>query len=61
MPRKKLEDRMIRKLSRVGGGKTYSITIPIEIIREYKWKEGQRLVVKPDKGKTIKISDWKNE
>ena len=28
---------MIRKLSRVRGGKTYSVTLPIEIIREFGW------------------------
>jgi len=61
MPRRKIEDRMIRKLSKVGGGKTYSITLPVEIIREFKWKEGQKLVVERNKGKTIKISDWKDE
>ena len=37
MGRKKIEDRSIRKLSRVGSGKTYSITLPIEIIREFGW------------------------
>lgn len=60
MSRKSLEERNIRKLSRVGGGKTYSITIPIEIVREFDWQEGQKLVVeKYGKDKRIIIEDWK--
>lgn len=60
MARKSLEDRNIRKLARVGGGKTYSITLPIEIMREFDWREGQKLVVeKYGKEKRIIIRDWK--
>jgi hypothetical protein len=60
MARKKLENRNIRKLSQVGNGKTYTITIPIEIIREFGWQRKQRLVIEKDgKNKIIKISDWK--
>jgi hypothetical protein len=33
MARKKIEDRNIRKLSRVGNGKTYTITIPIHPVK----------------------------
>ena len=56
---KKIENRPIRKLTKVGGGKTYSITIPVEIVREFGWKEKQKLVVKKHgKGKII-IEDWK--
>jgi hypothetical protein len=39
---KRIEDRNVRKLAKVGGGKTYSITIPIEIIRELGWQENKR-------------------
>ena len=46
MTRKKLEDRNTRKLAKVGGGKTYSITLPVDIIRELEWKQGQKLEVK---------------
>jgi hypothetical protein len=60
MARKSLEKRNIRKLSRVGGGKTYSITIPIEIVREFGWQEGQKLIVeKYGNKKRIIIEDWK--
>ncbi len=60
MARRKLSQRNIRKLSKMGGGKSYGITLPISFIRELKWKERQKLVVELDKRrKTIKIKDWK--
>ncbi len=56
---KKQGEQNIRKLSKVGGGATYSITLPIEIIRKFKWKEKQKLVVEADtKKKVIIIKDW---
>jgi len=60
MARKKLEERNIRKLAKVGGNKTYSLTLPIEAIREFGWKEGQKVVVEVDKKKQrFIIRDWK--
>lgn len=60
MGQRKIEDRNIRKLSRVGGGTSYSLTLPIEAIRAFGWKEKQKLEVKIDKkGKRIIIKDWK--
>jgi bifunctional DNA-binding transcriptional regulator/antitoxin component of YhaV-PrlF toxin-antitoxin module len=57
---RKQGEQNIRKLSKVGGGVTYSITLPIEIIRKFKWKEKQKLVVEADiKKKVIIIKDWK--
>ena len=50
----------IRKLAKVGGGVTYSITLPIEIVREFGWQEKQKLSVEADqKRKRIIIKDWK--
>ena len=57
MGRKSLKERNIRKLARVGGGKTYSVTIPIEMIRELKWKKGEKKVIKLE-GEKIVIEDW---
>ena len=49
----------IRKLAKVGGGNTYSLTLPIENVREFGWKEGQKVVVKADrKRKRFVIQDW---
>ncbi len=60
MPRRKLENKNIRKIIKVGGGKSYSIIIPIEMIRNLKWKEKQKVVVKI-RGKKIFIEDWKKK
>jgi len=60
MGRKKIEERNIRKLVKVGGGKTYSITLPIDLVRELEWKSGQKLTVKKY-GKGIIIRDWESE
>lgn len=49
----------IRKLAKVGGGNTYSLTLPIEDVREFGWREGQKVVVKADrKRKRFVIQDW---
>ncbi|MEA2006616.1 MAG: hypothetical protein U9O20_00430 [Patescibacteria group bacterium] len=59
MAQTKKEERITRKLQRVGRGRTYSITIPIEIIRSFGWKEKQKLVFEADKRRNvIKIRDW---
>jgi len=60
MARQKLENRNIRKLSKVGGGKTYSITLPIEYVRKLGWQKTQKVNVELDtKRKRIIIKDWK--
>ena len=46
----------IRKLTKVGG-LSLSVTLPIEIVRELKWREKQKLVVKRV-GKRVIIEDW---
>ena len=57
MVRQKLEDKNIRKLGK-SGGKSITVTLPIEIIRELKWRDGQKVVVKK-RGDGIIIVDWK--
>ncbi len=59
MSRKSLGQRSVRKLGKVGGGTSYSVTLPIEIIREFRWKEGQKLVIKKYGKNKIVIEDWK--
>ena len=56
MARRKLEDKNIRKILK--SGDSYAITIPIEIVRELKWREKQKVVVKK-RGKGVSIVDWK--
>ena len=54
--RRKLVDKNIRKIYKKSG--SYGVTIPMEIIRALKIREGQKVVVKA-KGRNIIISDWK--
>jgi len=56
MARRKLEDNHIRKI--IKSGDSYAITIPIEIMREFKWREKQKVVIKK-RGKSFSVSDWK--
>lgn len=53
---RKLQEKNIRKLTRVGKT-SISVTIPIEIVKDLKWKERQKVVVKQS-GKKIIIQDW---
>ncbi len=53
--RRKLQDRNIRKISKRKG--SYAITLPIEMIRELKWREKQKVVVKKQ-GEKLIIVDW---
>jgi hypothetical protein len=57
MARSKKEEREVRKLTKVGK-KTIAVTIPIEIVRELKWKERQKVTVKRVRGGVL-IKDWK--
>ena len=57
MARRKLQNKNVRKLTRMGGS-SIGLTLPIEIIRELKWREKQKVVVKK-RGKGILIVDWK--
>ena len=58
MSRRKLSENNIRKLSKVGGGTTYNVTILLEMVKELGWKEKQKVVFEK-KGNNILIKDWK--
>lgn len=58
MARRSLEERNIRKLTRTGGGKSISLTLPIELVRELGWRDRQKVVVRKS-GKKLIIEDWK--
>jgi hypothetical protein len=63
MARKKLKDKNIRKLTKMGGGRSMGLTLPMEIVKELKWKERQKVVVRlkrPTGGgyPEIIIKDW---
>ncbi len=55
--RRKLEDRSIRKISKRGSG-SYGVTIPIELVRQLKWRTKQKVIIKKSGNKLI-IEDWK--
>lgn len=46
---KKLTEKNVRSLTKQGKW-SYGVTIPIEIVKELKWKERQKLTVKKIKG-----------
>ena len=54
---RKMEDKNIRKLAKIGK-QSIGLTLPIEIVRELKWKERQKVVVKKIRGGVV-IKDWK--
>jgi bifunctional DNA-binding transcriptional regulator/antitoxin component of YhaV-PrlF toxin-antitoxin module len=56
MAKRAQNESQIRKLTKLGK-KSLCVTIPIEIIREFGWKERQKLIVKKF-GKKIIIEDW---
>jgi len=60
MSRRKIEDRNIRSLTKLAGGSSYAVTIPIEIIRELGWQSKQKLEVKKY-GNGVIIRDWEPE
>lgn len=57
MARRKLKNKNIRKLSRIGN-KSIGLTLPIDFLRELKWREKQKVVVKK-RGNKLIIEDWK--
>jgi len=49
----------IRKITKLSGGKSYGITLPIAIMRKFCWRERQKLELEIDeKRKRIIIKDW---
>jgi len=57
MARRPLKERNIRKLTRTGGGKSISLTLPIEYVRQLGWQDRQRVVISK-RGKTLSIKDY---
>lgn len=57
MKKRPQKEKNLRKLTKVGG-KSYAITIPVEMVRELGWKERQKLIIERYP-RGIKIRDWK--
>lgn len=58
--RRKIEEHNVRKITKVAGGASYAVTLPIDVIRRWGWRDKQKVVIETDeKTQTIKIKDWK--
>ena len=57
MANRKAGEQNIRKLTKMGG-KSLGLTLPVELLKELKWKEKQKVKVKRVRG-GILIKDWK--
>ena len=59
MSRRVLEEKNIRKITKTGIT-SYSVTLPIEMVRKLKWKQTQKVEFELDeKRERIIIKDWK--
>ena len=56
MTRRKISEENVRKITKVGGS-SYAVTLPLRIVKEFGWKEKQKVVVEK-RGKEIVIKDW---
>ena len=60
MGRRILKDKNVRSLSKTSKGRSYSITLPVDVVRKWRWKNRQKLqLTVDDKKKRIVIEDWK--
>ncbi len=57
---RKLGNQNIRKITKVGGGASFAVTLPIEYIRKLNWRERQKVVVNL-RGQKITIEDWRGK
>jgi len=56
MTRRTLEEENIRKLQKIR--RSYYVSLPIRIIREFGWQDGQKLVIEKNKKGEITVRDW---
>ncbi len=57
MTRRKLKDKNVRKITRVGKT-SLAVTLPKEFVKDLGWREKQKVVVKRVRGGLL-IKDWK--
>ncbi len=59
MGRRNIEDENVRSITKVADGSSYSVTLPIDVIRRWRWKNRQKVQLTiDDKKKRIIIEDW---
>jgi antitoxin component of MazEF toxin-antitoxin module len=59
MPRRKREEFNTRKIQRTGGN-SYAVTLPIDVMRQLGWREGQKVEIEKW-GKGMIIRDWEDD
>lgn len=60
MARRNIENENVRSITKTSNGKTYTITLPVDVIRRWRWKNHQKVTLTIDeKKKRIIIEDWK--
>ena len=60
MARRKIESRNVRSLTKTSRGRAYSITLPVDVIRKFRWQMRQKLELESDyQKKQVIIKEWK--
>lgn len=57
MGRRIFEESHIRNLTKTGAG-SYTVTLPVHLVRQLKWREGQQVVVRA-RGEGFTVTDFK--
>ncbi|MBI2595074.1 MAG: AbrB/MazE/SpoVT family DNA-binding domain-containing protein [Candidatus Colwellbacteria bacterium] len=55
MTRRIVSEENVRNIQK--SKRSYYVTLPIQVVREFRWKEGQKVIVER-RGKEIVIKDW---
>ena len=59
LKKRKSGEENIRSLTKTGGGRTYTVSLPAAVVREFRWQERQKLELRIDrKNCRITIADW---
>ena len=59
MARRRLEERDMRTLFKLAGGKSFAVTIPIDVVRSWGWENNQKLRLTVDEQhKKVTIEEW---
>ncbi len=59
MARRSIPDENIRNIQK--SNRCYYVTIPIQLVREFKWQEGQKVVLEKVGKEKILIRDWEKK
>ncbi len=59
MGTRRADQQSVRSITQNGTG-TYSVSLPIGLVRKLKWRQGQKVVVER-RGKDLIIKDWKKK